>query len=330
MALVPFGKLVDATKQASEFVRQNASEAANMAGDLAKEAQKQIEIASGKLKTQFDDLTETLPIKDLPTVPGNLALYEVLERMERDELTNLYAGPLGMNSKKDLDLTDNASDQGLRHHVAAELLSSAKNSLALWKELPPYDEVVRLIAKKIEVCGQSTAAVSDVERAILFKIIDLSISKMTPEETQRLTKQVEDELAARGIKRKVEISEIRTFTMFMTLDFVEGASVLAGSAGLAGGVLGVNALQMIVLKGIIATSGYATAGGALLGFGAGGAMMTIAGAAGPIALVLGAFYASYTLAGPAFRKLIPCICVIAAKRIEILAGQPPDVVADAN
>jgi uncharacterized protein YaaW (UPF0174 family) len=200
--------------------------------------------------------------------------------------------------------------------------------MALWKELPPYDEVVRLVAKRIHVSESTKAEVPDVERAILFKIVDLSIRKMTDEETQKLTKQVEAELAARGVKRKVTLSEVRKFISFAEGELVTGAVSLAGSAGgFAGTVIGVNGLQMIVLKGIIATSGYMSAGGALLGLGAGGTMMTIAGAAGPIALVLGTLYASYSLTGPAFRKLIPCICVIAAKRIEILASEQPGAVA---
>jgi uncharacterized protein YaaW (UPF0174 family) len=325
-------KFTTATKEATARFGKSAFEAATKASEVvvtsAVEAQKNIEMVSGKVKDKFDDMTETLPIKDLPKVPGNQALYEVLDHMARDELTNFYAGPLAMSSKKDKDLTDNANDQGLRHHVAGELLTSAKNSMALWKELPPYDEVVRLVAKRIHVSESTKAEVPDVERAILFKIVDLSISKMTDEETQKLTKQVEAELAARGVKRKVTLSEVRKFISFAEGELVTGAVSLAGSAGgFAGTVIGVNGLQMIVLKGIIATSGYMSAGGALLGFGAGGTMMTIAGAAGPIALVLGTLYASYSLTGPAFRKLIPCICVIAAKRIEILASEQPGAVA---
>ncbi len=83
------------------------------------------------------------------------------------------------------------------------------------------------------------------------------------------------------------------------------------------GAIGLNALQFIVLKGIILSSGYLAAGGALLGFGVGGAMLAVAGAAGPIGLGLGLLYTAYSLSGPAFRKLIPAICVIAAKRVEL-------------
>ena len=313
--------VIERTKRTVITVIEVATKGGDLAVTSAAQAQKKIKEVSHTVKDSLDEAIKTLPIKELPRVPGNQSLYAVLEHLGRDELTNMYTVPLGMNDKAHKDMADNASDEGLRHHVAAALLSSAKNSLKLWQELPSYDEVVRRVAQKLEVCDSSLAEVVDVERAILFKIVDISISKMTPEETQKLTQQVEAELAARGVHRKVMLSEISDFTSFMAMDFAGAAGGLAGSTGLAGTVLGINALQLIVLKGIVATSGYVAAGGAWFGFGAGGAMMAIAGAAGPIALVLGTIYASYTLAGPAFRKLIPSICVIAAKRIEFLASQ---------
>jgi uncharacterized protein YaaW (UPF0174 family) len=86
------------------------------------------------------------------------------------------------------------------------------------------------------------------------------------------------------------------------------------------GVIGLNVLQMVVLQGIIATSGYVAGLGAVLGFGMGGAMIAVAGVAGPIGLALGLIYTGYSLSGPAFRKLIPAVCVIAAKRAEVEGG----------
>lgn len=307
------GKVAKETREglfrSTVVVAGTAAKTGKILAQSAEDAQK---MAIG----QFDSLTTPLPIKTLKHISGNQPLYAVLDQMTFAELTNLYAGPLGMNSSKDIDTADNASDDGLRNYVAAELLSSAKSSLMLWQALPSYDDVVRQVAQHIKVSNATQADIADVERAILFKIVDLSISKMTDEQKQALTSQVETELAARGIHRKVMIDEITDFTLLMAIDLVPGAVGLASCAGVAGTVLGVNALQLIVLKGIVATSGYVAAGGALFGLGAGGAMMTIAGAAGPMALVLGSLYASYTLAGPAFRKLIPGVCVIAAKRIE--------------
>ena len=300
-------------------VVETAEKTGQVIGQSSEAAQAKAKVAANTAKSKLDDLTKPLPIMDLKNIVGNRPLYAVLEQMARIELTGLYTGPLGMTSQKDEDTADNASDDGLRNYVAAELLSLAKNSLMLWQALPPYDDVVRQVAQRIKVSSATQADIADVERAILFKIVDLSISKMTDEQKQKLTSQVEAELAARGVHRKVMINEITDFTSLMAIDLVPGSVGLASCTGVAGTVLGVNALQLIVLKGIVATSGYVAAGGALFGLGAGGAMMTIAGAAGPVALVLGTLYASYTLAGPAFRKLIPGVRVIAAKRIEISA-----------
>lgn len=313
-------KTKDALTRATTVAVEKTTEAAKVIAKTGKDGFEKGREAVIATKDTVNDLTKPLPIKALRHNAGNQPLYAVLDQMPLAELTTLYAGPLGMNSAKDIDTADNASDDGLRNYVASELLSAAKNSLMLWQALPSYDDVVRQVAQRIEVSNATQADIADVERAILFKIVDLSISKMTDEQRQTLTSQVEAELAARGIHRQVMIDEITDFTSLMAIDLVPGAVGLASCAGLAGTVLGVNALQLIVLKGIVATSGYVAAGGALFGLGAGGAMMTIAGAAGPIALVLGTLYASYTLAGPAFRKLIPGVCVIAAKRIENAAS----------
>jgi len=78
-------------------------------------------------KVTVNDLTKPLPIKALRHIAGNQPLYAVLDQMTLAELTTLYAGPLGMNSAKDIDTADDASDEGRREDVAAELLSSARN-----------------------------------------------------------------------------------------------------------------------------------------------------------------------------------------------------------
>jgi len=258
-----------------------------------------------------------MSIKDLAIVPGNKPLYSVLGCMSRIELESLYSGPLGIRNKDKIDV---ASDEGLRHLIASEILSAAKNSLMIWKDLPPYDEAVRLVADRIKVGKAPNADISAVERAILFKIVEMSIEKMSSEEKEKLRLQVENELKERGVYRKVTLTEILDFTKFIALDFsgtIGGIAV--GAPGFAG-MIGFNVAQLIVLKGIIVSSGYMAAGGALLGFGAGGAMLAIAGAIGPIGAALGVAYTIYALAGPAFRKLIPVVCVIAAKRIEISAN----------
>ena len=97
---------------------------------------------------------------------------------------------------------------------------------------------------------------------------------------------------------------------------------MAMSASGLAGVVGLNALQYMVLQGIVITSGYWAATTAVLGLGMGGMMLAVAGAAGPIGAALVLLYTAYSLVGPAFRKLIPAICVIAAKRVELESRDP--------
>lgn len=87
-------------------------------------------------------------------------------------------------------------------------------------------------------------------------------------------------------------------------------------------MIGLNFLQFVVLKGIILSSGYFAAGGALMGFGTGGLMLAIAGWAGPVGAGLAFIYTAYSMAGPAYRKLVPGVCMIAAKRLEFDTDQP--------
>jgi uncharacterized protein YaaW (UPF0174 family) len=115
----------------------------------------------------------------------------------------------------------------------------------------------------------------------------------------------------------VTFDEVVKFVKFAGMDVGGSVGTLVMTAPGMAGVLGLNVLQLIVLQGIIATSGYAAGLGAVLGFGTGGAMLAVAGAAGPVGLALTALFTVYSLSGPAFRKLIPAICVIAAKRMEI-------------
>jgi uncharacterized protein YaaW (UPF0174 family) len=296
---------------------EKTTEAAKVLAKTGKDGFEKGREAASTTKGRLDDLTKHLPIKELRHIAGNQPLYAVLDQMTLAELTTLYTGPLCMRSPKDIDTADNASDDGLRNYVAAELQSAAKNSLMMWQALPSYDDVVRQVAQRIDVSQAAQADIADVERAILFKIVDLSISKMTDAQKLTLTSQVEAELAAGGIHRKVMIDEVKQFAVSMGKSAGK-AHGLAGGAGLAGTVLGVNALQLIVLKGIVATSGYVAAGQAWLGFGALGGLMELLEEPALIVLFLGPM-AVNAIAGPAFRKLVPAICVIAAKRIETSA-----------
>lgn len=210
---------------------------------------------------------------------------------------------------------------GKEREIVLQLSNAATYSLPNAKP-PSYDDIVRMVARKLKLPSRAELRTEDLERAILFKVMERSLEKMTEKQKQALTQDIEASLRERGIDKEVSFNEVLRFTKFTAMDVggTLGTAIL-GAPGLAG-VIGLNALQYIVLQGIILSSGYFAGGAALLGFGFGGAMLAVAGAAGPIGLGLVFLYSVYSLSGPAYRKLIPAICVIAAKRVEIGINSP--------
>jgi uncharacterized protein YaaW (UPF0174 family) len=262
-------------------------------------------------------------LKDLVYSPADLApadevliagpLMPVLRAMEREtELEPLLTTSLKVDRSKIQGLVR----EGLERRAVRELAEAAGYSLP-GARLPTYDDVVRIVARQLKLPTRAELLTEDLERAILFKVMERSLDRMSDEQKQSLARDVERALRERGVEQKVNFSEVLKFVKFTGMDVGGTVGGLVMSAPGLTGVVGLNTLQFIVLKGIIFTSGYVAAGGALLGFGFGGAMLTVAGAAGPIGIAVGLLYTAYSLSGPAFRKLIPAICVIAAKRVEL-------------
>jgi uncharacterized protein YaaW (UPF0174 family) len=87
-------------------------------------------------------------------------------------------------------------------------------------------------------------------------------------------------------------------------------------------VIGLNFLQFVVLKGIVMSSGYLAGGAALIGFGTPGLLLAMAGWAGPVGAGLAVVFTAHSISGPAFRKLVPAVCLVAAKRLELSSREP--------
>ncbi len=205
--------------------------------------------------------------------------------------------------------------------VFRELGEAASYSLP-GARVPAYDDIVRNVARKLSLPTRAELRTEDLERAILFKVMERALYKMGKDERARLTEEVQAGLKQRGIDRQVTYKEVVSFVKLAAVDVGGSVGTLAmGASGLAG-IVGLNILQYIVLQGIIITSGYVAGVTALVGLGMGGMMLAVAGAAGPIGVALGLVWTAVALSGPAYRKLIPAICVIAAKRVEIEAGKP--------
>lgn len=246
-------------------------------------------------------------------------LSKVLEAMDREsELEPLLTQALRVDRK----VLTGMDREGLERLADRELSLAARYSLP-GASLPSYDDIVRIIAHQMKLPTRAELTTSELERVILFKVMERSLERMTDDQKQALTKEVEQDLRLRGIAKKVSFAELVKFVKFTGMDVGGTFGTLALTAPGIAGIAGLNALQFIVLKGIILSSGYMAAGGALLGIGMGGAMLAIAGSAGPIGAALTLLYAGYSLSGPAYRKLIPAVCIIGAKRLEMSTETSP-------
>jgi uncharacterized protein YaaW (UPF0174 family) len=270
---------------------------------------------TGRLK---DLIYSPLPAVEIDTDGLTLGnpLMPVLKAMDREsELEPLLITAL----KVDRKIVKNMAREEQERHAARELSEAAGYSLPGTRS-PAYDDIVRIVARKMKLPTRAELRTEDLERAILFTVIERSMERMSDEEKTTLTREVGQSLRERGIDRNVSYAEVFRLVKFTGVDVGGTVGAMAMTAPGVAGAVGLNALQFIVLKGIVMTSGYVAAGGAVLGFGMGAAMLSVAGAAGPIGVALALLYTAYSLSGPAFRKLIPAICMISAKRLEIETG----------
>jgi hypothetical protein len=262
-------------------------------------------------KSVGDRIKDVVPRKPPTPEGGHEALVEVLGLMTTEELRAFARGPL--RCSEDVEAL---SDADLRGKVEALVGDAAAHSLP-WSERPDYPDIVAMVAKQLDLPTPSGVHVRELERLVLFKVLEVSLEKLDDGQREALLGTVHRELKERGVEGRVAFDELVRFVKFGGMDVGGslGGLVMAGP-GLYG-VVGLNFLQFVILKGIILTSGYMAGGAALLGIGTGGALLSIAGAAGPIGAGLAVLYTAYSLSGPAFRKLVPAVCVIAAKRLEL-------------
>ncbi len=265
---------------------------------------------TGKLK---DLIYSTVDDADTDRLLLTGPLMPVLKAMKRKkELEPLLVTSLRVDSR----YVEGMARKELERKVARELAKAASYSLPGAK-VPAYDDIVRIVARQLELPTRAELRTEDLERAILFKVMERSLEGMSEKQKQSLTRDVQQDLRERGIDRKVRFDQVSKFVKFAVMDVGGTTGTLTMIAPGLTGAIGLNVLQFILLKGIILTLGYVATFQALLGLGFGGAILAGAGAAGPIGVTLALLYTAYSLSGPAFRKLIPSICVIAAKRVEL-------------
>lgn len=267
----------------------------------------------------FDAAMDLLPRRPPQPQGADQDLTEVLWRLNREELCGILRGTFGRRQPLDeMELPE------LRQLVRESFATAASYSWP-WASAPNYPQAVSLVARQLKLPSSSRVHVRDLERAILFKVVELSLGKLDETQQADLTRRIEEELKASGVERRVAFQEVVAFVKTGAVDIggTLGGLVFAGP-GLYG-IAGLNFLQFVVLKSIIMTSGYFAGGAALLGFGTGGLLLTLAGWAGPIGVGLAVAFTTYSIAGPAYRKLVPAVCLIAAKRLELgMQDHPTD------
>ncbi len=264
----------------------------------------------------MDAVMDLLPRKPATPEGDDQTLTEVLWSMDKQELTGMLRDTFGR--KRNLEEMEPPE---LRRLLVTSFSDAAAYSWP-WAAAPSYPQTVALVAKQLKLPSSSKVHVRELERMILFKVVELSLEKLDDSQRADVVKHVGAELDARGIEQRVAFHEIVSFVKTGGVDIggTLGGLVLAGPG--IYGVAGLNFLQFVILKGIILSSGYFAGGTALMGLGTGGLMLAIAGWAGPVGAGLAFLYTAYSIAGPAYRKLVPAVCMIAAKRLELSPHEP--------
>lgn len=240
---------------------------------------------------------------------GNEALVKIINLMRTDEMIVLLGnvfGRRGLTSKTDAEL---------RLTILNEVILAGSNSLP-WTKRLAYDDILIKAAERMKVKLPRDCSVAEIEKLILFVVVKKSLEKLTAEQKEKLTAVVLSEMEAKGIQRELGFNEIYNYVKFMGFDVGGTAGGFVMAAPGVSGLVGLNFLQWAILKGIVLTSGHIAGASALFGLGAGGALLTAAGFAGPLGVAVAAIFSGYIIAGPAYRKVIPAICIVAAKRIE--------------
>jgi hypothetical protein len=91
---------------------------------------------------------------------------------------------------------------------------------------PVYDDIVRIVARRLRLPHRAAIPTEDIERAILFKVLERSLDRLSEEQREQLAIQIQQGLRERGIDRKVTFDEVVRFVKFAGVD-------VGGTLGLA-------------------------------------------------------------------------------------------------
>lgn len=145
----------------------------------------------------------------------------------------------------------------------------------------PYREILINVAKRLKVNFNNSNSTELIEQYLLQRILLLSVDKMTEEDVRHLSEKYSKE------ELKDQIKRLRAGTPL----FIKLTSIIV--------------LQLSKRFAQKAAIGYLTK------FISGRAFATLAG---PIAWVITTVWATFDIAGPAYRVLVPCTITIAYMR----------------
>ena len=225
-----------------------------------------------------------------------MSLTRLLKRASNDDLEPLVeylTNPVTEElSGKEVYQTHYPNHKKYVEAIESELRLFGGNTIAnvFRGEGPPYDEIVRDVAKKLKVDFYDSDSIEKIEIRMLLKILDQSYEKMSDAERRKLVKLFKDS----GVEN---------------VDFSSGvpiATIMAQIAGKSGGfatyqlaVIVANEISKIVLK-----KGLSVGANQLL-------TRSIGIALGPIGWAVSGIWTAITIASPAYRVTIPCVLHIA-------------------
>lgn len=156
-----------------------------------------------------------------------------------------------------------------------------------------YAEVVKDVAAKMKAKTPDDASVDERELALLLKILDESVSKMSPEQRAEL----EEEFRKAGVANPSVRAGVPIAAML-----AQTGIQLTGFMAYRIAVIVANAVAKFVL-------------GRGLSFAANAALTRAIGIfAGPVGWVISGMWTAIDLAGPAYRVTIPSVCHVAFLR----------------
>ena len=176
--------------------------------------------------------------------------------------------------------------------IESELRRFGGNTIAnvFRGEGPPYDEIVRDVANKLDVDFEDSDSVEEIEIGMLLKVLERSYEEMNDVERKELAKLFADN----GIEN---------------VDFSSGtpvAIIMTQLAGKAGGFLTYQ-IAVIVANKI----SYAVLGKGLSMAANAAITRSIGYLLGPVGWAVSGLLTVLTLAGPAYRVTIPCVLHVA-------------------